>query len=195
MSDLDLRVAVGGLYLANPVMVASGTFGFGREYSRLGESMNVGALGAVVTKGLSIEPRAGNQPPRTVETASGMLNSVGLENPGFEKFVEDKLPWLRTIPAKVVVNMFGSTTEEYARLARWHVDHLGIDTLTVRYEELLAHPRRVTADLAAFIGVSDKRLIRRAAADVGKRKAHFRLTARRITRRMARLGRGVLGLR
>jgi dihydroorotate dehydrogenase (NAD+) catalytic subunit len=131
MSAIDLKVAVGGLHLANPVMVASGTFGFGREYSRLGGSMNVGALGAVVVKGLSIEPRAGNSPPRTAETASGMLNSVGLENPGFESFVQDKLPWLRTIPAKVVVNIIGKTVEEYTRLASMLDGVDGVDALEV----------------------------------------------------------------
>jgi hypothetical protein len=83
--------------------------------------------------------------------------------------------------------------EEYARLARWHVDHLGIDTFTVQYEELLEHPRKVVAELARFIGVHDRRLIRRAAAEVGKKKAHLRLAARRLVRRIGRLAGGIFG--
>ena len=84
--------------------------------------------------------------------------------------------------------------EEYARLAQWHVDHLHIDTFTVQYEELLAHPREVTTALARFIGVENRRLIRRAAAEVGKKKAQFRLTARRIARRITRLVCGLPGV-
>jgi hypothetical protein len=83
--------------------------------------------------------------------------------------------------------------EEYARLAQWHVDHLGIDTLTVQYEELVDRPREVTARMAHFVGVDSRRLIRRAAADVGKKKARFRLTARRIARRLTRLVCGLSG--
>ncbi len=114
MSAADLSVAIGRLRLANPVMVASGTFGFGEEYSGL---LDVDALGALVTKGISLEPRRGNPPPRTVETPAGMLNSVGLENPGVESFIENKMPWLRTLRAAVIVNIFGSSAAEYAELA------------------------------------------------------------------------------
>jgi hypothetical protein len=84
--------------------------------------------------------------------------------------------------------------EEYARLAQWHVDHLHIDTFVVQYEALLAHPREVTAELARFIGVENRRLIRRAAAEVGKKRARFRLTARRVARRITRLVCGLTGM-
>ena len=83
--------------------------------------------------------------------------------------------------------------EEYARLAQWHVDHLGIETLTVQYEDLLDHPREATAKMAHFIGVHNRRLIRRAAAEVGKKKARFRLAARRVARRLTRLVCGLTG--
>jgi dihydroorotate dehydrogenase (NAD+) catalytic subunit len=131
MSAVDLRVSVGALELANPIMVASGTFGFGKEYTRLSPPMDVGRLGALVTKGLSLEPRKGNPAPRTAETAAGMLNAVGLENPGFEAFVRDKLPWLRSIDAKVIVNIFGAEVREYAELAGLLDTLDGVDALEV----------------------------------------------------------------
>ncbi|HUU03648.1 MAG TPA: dihydroorotate dehydrogenase [Myxococcota bacterium] len=114
MSAADLSVAIGRLRLDNPVMVAAGTFGFGEEYAGL---LDVDALGALVTKGISLQPRRGNPPPRTVETPAGMLNSVGLENPGLESFIENKMPWLRSLRTAVIVNIFGSTADEYAELA------------------------------------------------------------------------------
>jgi dihydroorotate dehydrogenase (NAD+) catalytic subunit len=115
MTTTDLGVRIGGLELSNPVMVASGTFGFGEEYAPL---MDVNALGGLVTKGVSLEPRKGNPAPRTAETPAGMLNSVGLENPGLESFLQDKVPWLGSIRPAVVVNIFGSTAKEYGELAR-----------------------------------------------------------------------------
>ena len=112
---LDLTVSVGGgLVLRNPVMTASGTFGYGREYAPY---VDLRRLGAVIVKGLSLKPRAGNPPPRIMETPSGMLNAVGLQNIGVDAFVEEKLPFLRTLGTPVIVNIFGESVEEYGKLA------------------------------------------------------------------------------
>ncbi len=111
----DLTVSFAGLRLKNPVMTASGTFGYGREYAGF---FNLSALGAVVVKGTSLEPWAGNPPPRTVETAAGLLNSIGLENPGVEHFLAVDLPWLRERGVPVIVNVVGKTAAEYAEMAR-----------------------------------------------------------------------------
>ena len=110
-----LSVKLGSLELKNPVIAASGTFGYGEEYAGL---IPLKALGGFVTKGLSLKPRAGNPPPRLAETPGGMLNAIGLENVGLEIFLRDKLPFLRKIPCAVWVNIFGSTLEEYAELAK-----------------------------------------------------------------------------
>jgi dihydroorotate dehydrogenase (NAD+) catalytic subunit len=95
-------------------MSASGTFGYGEEYSSF---FDPGRLGAVVVKGISLKPRAGNPPPRLVETPAGMINAIGLENVGVEMFLSVKLPFLRNLDVPVIVNIFGSTIEEYAELA------------------------------------------------------------------------------
>jgi len=112
--QIDLKVKIGSLVLRNPVMTASGTFGYGREFE---DFVNLHHLGAVVVKGISLLPRAGNPPPRLVETPCGMLNAIGLENVGVERFLVDKLPWLRKRKTTVVVNILGNTVEEYAALA------------------------------------------------------------------------------
>ena len=109
----DLSVAIGGLTLKNPVMTASGTFGYGEEYAPF---VDLNRLGAVVVKGLSLEPRDGNPPPRIMETPSGMLNAVGLQNIGVQAFVEKKLPFLKQYDTAVIVNIFGETIDEYRRV-------------------------------------------------------------------------------
>lgn len=101
--------------LKNPITVASGTFGYGMEYEPF---VDVASLGAVIVKGTTLEPRAGNPPPRIFETPSGMLNAIGLENPGVEAFVTHHLPVLLSRNATVIVNIAGNTVEEYAELAR-----------------------------------------------------------------------------
>ncbi len=111
----DLSVAIGDLTLKNPVMTASGTFGYGEEYAPF---VDLNRLGAVVVKGLSLEPRDGNPPPRIMETPSGVLNAVGLQNIGVRAFVERKLPFLRQYKAAVIVNIFGETIDEYRRVAK-----------------------------------------------------------------------------
>jgi len=114
LATAKLEVDVGaGLILHNPVIAASGTFGYGVEYAGVTE---IRALGAVVVKGISLRPSAGHPAPRLVETAAGMLNAIGLQNIGFERFVSEKLPWLRERAVTIVVNCWGNTVEEYAEI-------------------------------------------------------------------------------
>jgi dihydroorotate dehydrogenase (NAD+) catalytic subunit len=112
--DLELAVNLGGIVMANPVAVASGTFGYGREYE---DYLDIAGLGAVIVKGTTLEPRPGNPPPRILETAAGMLNAIGLENPGVEVFITEYLPYLVQKKVTVIVNIAGNTLEEYAAIA------------------------------------------------------------------------------
>jgi dihydroorotate dehydrogenase (NAD+) catalytic subunit len=114
MDKPDVTVDLAGIALRNPVMTASGTFGYGEEFLPY---VDLAALGAIVTKGLSLQPKAGNAMPRIIETPGGMLNAIGLQNVGIEAFLRDKIPFLRTVPTPVIVNFFGNTVEEYAELA------------------------------------------------------------------------------
>jgi dihydroorotate dehydrogenase (NAD+) catalytic subunit len=114
-TSLDMRTDIGGLELKNPVMTASGTFGYGEEFDGL---VDLNRLGAIVVKGISLNPSKGNPSPRVVETTGGMLNAIGLENVGLDAFIHEKLPYLDTVDAPVVVNIYGKTVEEYAELAR-----------------------------------------------------------------------------
>lgn len=124
----NTKVTLAGVELKNPVMTASGTFGSGAEY---GEFYDLGALGAVVTKGVANVPWPGNPTPRIAETASGMLNAIGLQNPGIDVFVERDIPYLRQYDTKIIVNVCGKTTEDYCqvveRLALEPVDLLEIN--------------------------------------------------------------------
>lgn len=110
----DLSVNIGGLELKNPVMTASGTFGYAKEFDSL---IDLERLGGIVVKGLSLKPTKGNPPPRIVETPSGMLNAIGLENVGLDAFVKEKLPFLKTLGTPVIANIYGKTVDEYAQLA------------------------------------------------------------------------------
>jgi len=123
-----MTVRIGSLELKNPVMTASGTFGYGEEFAPY---VDLNRLGAVVVKGLSLEPRAGNEPPRIMETAAGMLNAVGLENIGVRAFVTEKLPYLRQHDAAVIANIFGETIDEYSRIAEILNGAPGVDALEV----------------------------------------------------------------
>jgi len=113
-TSIDLKVSIGDLVLNNPVMTASGTFGYGEEFAPYGD---LNHLGAVIVKGLSLEPRTGNPPPRMMETPSGMLNAVGLQNIGVRAFIREKLPFLRRFDCAVIANIYGETVEEYERVA------------------------------------------------------------------------------
>lgn len=114
MSDL-LEVDLGPLHLKNPIMVASGTFGYGLEFQNY---FDISALGGISVKGISLLPRKGNPPPRVCETPSGMLNAIGLANIGYDAFVSETLPQLEELGATVVVNAYGTSLEEFAELAR-----------------------------------------------------------------------------
>jgi dihydroorotate dehydrogenase (NAD+) catalytic subunit len=111
---MDLTTKFGSLTLSNPVLTASGTFGYASEFEEL---TDLDKLGGVVTKGISPRPRHGNPTPRMCETASGMINSIGLENVGVDAFLGDKLPFLKSISARCVVNFFGETFDEYVECA------------------------------------------------------------------------------
>jgi len=111
----NLSVTIGKIRLKNPVIVASGTFGFGEEYE---DFFNLNQLGAIIPKGISLNPMIGNPPPRIFETEGGIINSIGLQNPGFQNFIRDKLPYLRKIKTHILINFFGNTQKEYAELAR-----------------------------------------------------------------------------
>ena len=128
LSKPRTEVKIGTLVLKNPVMTASGTFGYGEEYSPY---VDLNRLGAVVVKGISLEPRRGNPPPRIMETTGGMLNAIGLQNVGVKAFIADKLPWLRQFDTKVIVNIFGETVDEYGRVAAELTGVPGIHALEV----------------------------------------------------------------
>jgi dihydroorotate dehydrogenase (NAD+) catalytic subunit len=115
MAKPDLSVEIAGIKLRNPIMTASGTFGYGSEFAPY---MDLESIGAIITKGLSLSPRAGNPTPRIVETPGGMLNAIGLQNVGIDAFIMDKLPFLRTVATPVIVNIYGNTPEEYGEIAR-----------------------------------------------------------------------------
>ena len=113
MVDLKVEIAP-GLILKNPVLTASGTFGYGREYAPY---FDIAKLGAIVTKGLSLQPKTGNPGVRIIETSCGMLNAIGLENIGVDRFLTDELPFLRKLGVVVIVNIFGNNQSDYADLA------------------------------------------------------------------------------
>jgi dihydroorotate dehydrogenase (NAD+) catalytic subunit len=119
----DLGVDIGGIKLKNPVMTASGTFGYGLEFDGL---IDLNRLGAVIVKGLSLEPSGGNPPPRIIETPCGMLNAIGLENIGIQSFINEKLPLLRGISTPIIANIYGEKIQDYAELARRIDDVNGI---------------------------------------------------------------------
>ena len=138
---MNTKINFAGIEMKNPVTVASGTFGYGREYSNF---FDLGKLGAVITKGTSLKPKSGNKPPRVCETASGMLNSIGLQNPGVEYFAQNDLPFLRKFDTKVIVNACGSTIDEYVELCKI------LNTLDIDGVELNLSCPNVKAGCMAF---------------------------------------------
>ncbi len=111
---MNMKVNIAGVTLENPVIAASGTFGFGREYAEL---YDLSEIGAISVKGLTKAPRAGNPPTRITETPGGILNSVGLQNPGVDAFISEEIPFLRQYRCKIIANMAGSTFEDYCEMA------------------------------------------------------------------------------
>ena len=126
--DQTLRVKLFSKVFKNPVWVASGTFGYGEEYA---EIYDVSKLGAIVTKSITLEPRMGHPPPRVVETPSGMLNAIGLQNVGVDNFIKEKLPYLRDLNTRVIVNIAGSSINEYVEVTKHLNGKRGIDALEV----------------------------------------------------------------
>jgi len=118
---MNLSVQIGKLELQNPVMVASGTFGYGVEYAQL---LDLNQLGAVVVKGIRLEPVRGNPTPRTVEVTSGLINAIGLQGPGVDGFITKYWPFLKTLKVPVIINIWGTTVEEYVEVAQ-RFDALG----------------------------------------------------------------------
>ncbi|GAB4276438.1 MAG: dihydroorotate dehydrogenase [Deferrisomatales bacterium] len=183
---MDLTARVGPLTLANPVIAASGTFGYAEEFAPY---VDLRAFGAVVVKGLSLEPRAGNPVPRIVETRAGMLNAIGLQNVGVEAFERDKMPFLRDVGVPVIANFFGNTEQEYRRCAERLSEIDGIAALEMNVScpnvkaggiafgtdpELagrVVRGVREATDLPLIVklspNVTDIRVLARAAADGG----------------------------
>ncbi len=124
----DLSTSVGPLRLSSPVLLASGTCGYGAELTGL---LDLNTIGGIVVKGISLEPRKGNPPPRVAETPCGLLNAIGLENVGVDAFLEKKLPWLQKLECTVIVNILGSSVDEYAAVARKIDGMPGIDAVEV----------------------------------------------------------------
>jgi dihydroorotate dehydrogenase (NAD+) catalytic subunit len=120
MPTCDLTVKIGKMILKNPVIVSSGTFGFGEEFE---DFLDLNHLGALIPKGISLKPMMGNPPPRIFETEGGILNSIGLQNPGFQEFVNKKLPYYQNLKTHLIINFFGKSQKEYIELAR-RFDHV-----------------------------------------------------------------------
>ena len=123
--SFDLSVNLGKLKIKNPVMTASGTFGYGKEYS---EFVDLNRLGAIVVKGISLKPMKGNPVPRICETPCGMLNAIGLQNPGLRDFIRKQLPYLRQFSTRIIVNILGNSVDEYIELAE-HLEAERVDAV------------------------------------------------------------------
>ncbi|GAB6060371.1 dihydroorotate dehydrogenase [Desulfonatronum parangueonense] len=184
---MNLSVNCAGLDLKNPILTASGTFGYGLEFAPYGD---LTALGGIVVKGLSWEPRTGNPMPRIAETPCGMLNAIGLQNVGVRRFVEDKLPLLPWAEVPVIANLYACDADDFARLAEYLSDQEGIAALEVNiscpnvqaggvlFGQDPSQAARVTAAVKAKAGgkpvivklspnVTDITAIAKAAADAG----------------------------
>ena len=138
---MNTTINLAGIEMKNPVTVASGTFGYGREFSQF---FDLSKLGGIITKGTTLKPKSGNKPPRICETPSGMLNSIGLQNPGVEYFAQNDLPFLRKFDTAVIVNACGSTVEEYVELCKI------LNTLDIDGVELNLSCPNVKAGCMAF---------------------------------------------
>jgi len=185
-AEPDLRVNLAGIELSTPILAASGPFGYGHEYM---ERIDSSALGAVIVKGISAEPWAGNPPPRLAETPAGLLNSIGLQNPGLQAFLENDLPRLKSYSPCLIVNVVGKTVEEYCKVAAGLDGAEGVDGLELNIScpnlkaggmafgtcpeatfEVVSSVRKVT-DLPLLVklspNVTDITLIARAAEEAG----------------------------
>jgi len=164
MSKLNMEVDLNGLKLKNPITVASGTFGFGREYA---EYIDLNKLGGIMVKGLTLEDRQGNPAPRIAETPMGMLNSVGLQNPGIEYFIREELPFLKEFDTAIIANINGTNIEEYCKIAEKasvdgvHSLELNISCPNVKAGGLAfgTDPEMVHKVVSKVRGFTDKHLI------------------------------------
>ncbi len=127
MHNVDMSVNLAGMVMKNPIVVASGTFGFGREYSQF---YDLSELGGICAKGLTLHRREGNPAPRIAETPMGILNSVGLQNPGVDAFIEEEMPFLRQYDVKIIANISGNTPEEYGIMCE-KLSDAGVDMIEV----------------------------------------------------------------
>ncbi len=162
--QLDLRVRIGDLWMPNPVGVASGTFGYGEDYKAL---VDIDSLGALYTKAVTPESRAGNPAPRLADTPAGMLNSIGLANPGLDAFIADKLPGLRSRRCPVIVNVAGKTEDDYLRV----LERLECEDGIAGYEINVSCPNVAHGGLAFGTEPAQvERLTRRLSDAVGARE-------------------------
>lgn len=155
LTGLEAKIA--GLKLKNPVMVASGTFGYGQEYKDL---VKIGDIGAIITKSITLKASQGNPPPRIWESTAGMLNAIGLQNDGVEDFIANKLPFLKGLRAKIIVSIAGSRKQEYGQLARI-LDNTPVDALELNIScpnvehsgesRLFAQDARATAEIVRSV--------------------------------------------
>jgi len=184
MKHISLDIDIAGIKMKNPVITASGTFGYGLEYSQV---IDISFFGAIVTKTITLKPRIGNPQPRIVETASGMLNSIGLQNPGAKIFIKEKLPKLKEYGVPIIANISGSNETEFVKLAGLLEDtglsglELNISCPNVEHSELFAQNADTTYKLVSSVkkvtglplivkltpNVTDITLIAKAAEDGG----------------------------
>jgi dihydroorotate dehydrogenase (NAD+) catalytic subunit len=165
----DMAVGLAGLRLRNPVMTASGTFASGREYA---DFIDLSRLGAVVTKGVSLEPWEGNDSPRVAETASGMLNSIGLQNPGVEAFCAGDLAWLAGQDVPIIVNLVGHSVEDYTRVA----ERLEAEPGVAAYELNISCPNVDAGGMAFGTSCAPAAAVTAAVRKVTKRPLLVKLT-------------------
>ena len=172
MADTDLTVDLGKLVLDNPVIAASGTFGYGLEFT---DFLDLNDLGGFSTKGLSINPKIGNPVPRVIETSSGMLNAIGLENIGLQVFLSDKLPQLKNYKTRIIVNFFGDTVQQYVEMAsalskEERIDALEMNVSCPNVEEgglqFSSHPTVLRQLVGATRKATDKFLIVKLSPNV-----------------------------
>lgn len=157
---MNLSVKIGSLRLKNPITTASGTFGYGEEYS---EFIDLNKLGAIIVKGISLEPREGNPPPRICETPCGMLNAIGLQNIGLKRFLKEKLPYLRKFDTNIIANILGENIQEYVKLAQY-LDDAGLDGIELNVScpnvkkggVLFGNDRRILKELISKVRKSVK---------------------------------------
>ena len=159
---LDLRTKIGNVTFKNPVWVASGTFGYGEEYQ---DFLDLNEVGAIVTKTITLEPREGNPPPRTVETPSGLLNSIGLENKGVEYFKKEQHPILKKLDTRIIVSIAGMKEDEFLQCAERLADGCSPDAIELN----LSCPNVQHKEASCWLFSQDAQATERIVSAVKKR--------------------------